>query len=153
VFRSRCCSRVGEQAGTLVSSTEKKPLALFPELGGRGSFFLKLRGIRLAVFVLTAGSTRGRSLGTGVGMALGRVGASAPRASRCFVEIPLADEIFGGALSTALTCGMLNRRGNCTLDCGSGFGGPCSGWEDWPGFTGCSDDGGSEKSDSAHEST
>lgn len=98
--------------GAFVSSTEKESLPPLPEPGGKGSFFLKLRDIRVLEFVLTGGSTGGRSLGVGVGMALGRVGASAPSESRCFVEIPLADETFGGAISITLACGLPGRRGN-----------------------------------------
>jgi hypothetical protein len=66
--------------------------------------------MRLAV--LTWGNV-GRPRGAPVAgtTALGSVGARAPCARRCFVEMPLPDVIASGAIPESLICGLVRRRG------------------------------------------
>lgn len=48
--------------------------------------------------------------GLGGTISLGKVGANAPCARRCFVEMPLATGISDGAMLAILPCGLVERR-------------------------------------------
>jgi len=68
-------------------------------------FFLKLRLLRLLLVFRVGNGAFG--FGGAFPTSLGAVGANAPWARRCFVEMPLAVEVTPDDIFAILTCGLL----------------------------------------------